>query len=148
MALQAIYTQARSHPEMCHWADHFKAALLQLLECMQGVEEAPVRTLALRILREMLKTEHNRLAEYTEITTLRVLAQFTDTDATVSCSVYCMLCGGLASQTFRLPQQIWSPTNWFPPDHFSLKTSPPKVQASARGGPRPLNWVHLLPILA
>ena len=47
-------------------------------------EDVPVRTLALRILRELLKTEHKRMAEYAEIVTLRVLVNFSDGDATVS----------------------------------------------------------------
>lgn len=83
-ALQNIYTQARGYPERCHWPEHFKAALLQLLDVIHSQEEASVRSLALRILREMLKTEHKRLVDFAEITTLRVLASFTDSDATVS----------------------------------------------------------------
>ena len=56
-----------------------------LLEAMLNSEDVPVRTLALRILRELLKSEHKRMAEYAEIVTMRVLANFTDGDATVSC---------------------------------------------------------------
>ena len=88
-ALQTIYTQARGFPEKCHWSENFKSALMQLLEAMQAVEDAAVRSLSLRILREILKTEHKRLAEYAEITTLRVLAAFTDSDATVSGCASC-----------------------------------------------------------
>jgi CLIP-associating protein 1/2 len=83
-ALQTIFTQARSFPEKCHWSEHFKTAMTLLLEAMLNSEEVPVRTLALRILRELLKSEHKRMAEYAEIVTMRVLANFTDGDATVS----------------------------------------------------------------
>lgn len=83
-ALQAIFTQARSYPEKCHWSEHFKSALMQLLEGMKVGQDPAVRTLSLRILREILKTEHKRVAEYAEVTTLRVLVSFTDPDATVS----------------------------------------------------------------
>ena len=56
-----------------------------LLAATAEGEEAGVRTQALRIFRELLKTEHKRMAEYAEIATLRVLANFSDGDATVSC---------------------------------------------------------------
>ena len=57
-----------------------------LLEAMLNSEEVPVRSLALRIVRELLKTEHKRMAEYAEIMTLRVLVNFADGDASVSWS--------------------------------------------------------------
>ena len=85
-----IFNQARSYPEMCHWAEHFKSALVLLLEAMREGEEGAVRALSLRILREVLKTEYKRMADYAEITTLRVLANFTNSDATVRVSV-CIL---------------------------------------------------------
>ena len=59
-------------------------AMTLLLEAMLTSEEAQARTLALRILRELSKTEHKRVGEYAEIVTLRVLANFADGDATVS----------------------------------------------------------------
>ena len=59
---------------------------------MEEREEIGVRTLALRILRELLKTEHKRMAEYAEIATLRVLANFADSDATVSVCVCVCMC--------------------------------------------------------
>lgn len=55
-----------------------------MLDGMQMGEDPSVRTLSLRILREILKTEHMRLAESFEVTTLRVLTAFIDPDATVS----------------------------------------------------------------
>ncbi|CAI8057490.1 CLIP-associating protein 1 [Geodia barretti] len=85
-ALQTIFTQARTFPEKCHWSEHFKTAMTLLLEAMLNSEEVPVRSLALRIVRELLKTEHKRMAEYAEIMTLRVLVNFADGDASVSWS--------------------------------------------------------------
>ena len=89
-ALQTVYTLARGYPEKCHWEEHFKPTLLLLLDHMQD-EDGAVQALAVRILREMLKTEHQRLLEFAELTTLRVLATFADSDATVCHVVLCLL---------------------------------------------------------
>ena len=82
-ALQTLFSLARSYPEKCHWEEHFQPTLTQLLECISCAEDGAVRALSVRTLREMLKTEHKRFSEYAEITTLRILSAFADSDASV-----------------------------------------------------------------
>ena len=43
-----------------------------------------MRTVSLRVLREVLKTQHHRLRDYAELTTMKVLRSFADKDASVS----------------------------------------------------------------
>ena len=45
---------------------------------------AGVRALSLRVLREMLKTEASRLHDFAELTTMKVLGAFADSEASVS----------------------------------------------------------------
>ena len=45
---------------------------------------AGVRIVSLRMLREILKTQHERLRDYAELTTLKVLKAFAESDASVS----------------------------------------------------------------
>ena len=47
-------------------------------------EDPNVRTVSLRVLREVLKTQHQRLRDYAELTTMKVLRTFADSDASVS----------------------------------------------------------------
>ena len=49
-----------------------------------GDSDAPVKLFSLKVLREMLKTQYERLKDYSELTTLKVLKYLTDTDLTVS----------------------------------------------------------------
>ena len=48
-----------------------------------GDTDVIVKCFSLKILREILKTEHDRLKDYAELTTLKVLKCFTDSDSTV-----------------------------------------------------------------
>lgn len=81
-ALQSLYTLSREFPERCNWEEHFKMVLLRLVEVIAD-PDAAVKILVLRIIREMLKTEQDRLKDYAELTTLKVLKAFTDEESTV-----------------------------------------------------------------
>ena len=43
-----------------------------------------VRAISLRVLREMLKSEGHRLKDFAELATMKVLAAFADSEASVS----------------------------------------------------------------
>ena len=45
--------------------------------------DSNVRVYSLRVLREMLKTDRERLKDYAELTTMKVLKAFADTDSVV-----------------------------------------------------------------
>ena len=47
-------------------------------------EDPNVRTVSLRVLREIMKTQHDRLRDYAELTTMKILRAFADKDASVS----------------------------------------------------------------
>ena len=81
--LQSLLTLSREYPEKCNWEEYFKPVLLRLLDLM-GDSDTTVKLYSLRVLREMLKTQHERLKDYSELTTLKVLKCFTDSDSTVS----------------------------------------------------------------
>ena len=81
--LQSLLTLSREYPDKCNWEEYFKPVLLRLLDLM-GDSDATVKLYSLRALREMLKTQHERLKDYSELTTLKVLKCFTDSDSTVS----------------------------------------------------------------
>lgn len=49
-----------------------------------GDSDPTVKLYSLRVLREILKTQHERLRDYAELTTLKVLKCFADSDPTVS----------------------------------------------------------------
>lgn len=49
-----------------------------------GDSDSTVKLYSLRVLREMLKTQHERLRDYAELTTLKVLKCFADSDTAVS----------------------------------------------------------------
>ena len=83
IALQSLYTLSREYPEKCNWEEHFKTTLLKLVETISDADPG-VRTVSLRVLREILKTQHDRLRDYAELTTMKVLKAFADTDASVS----------------------------------------------------------------
>jgi hypothetical protein len=87
-ALQSLYTLSREFPERCKWEEHFKGVFLRLVEVITDQDSA-VKILVLRIIREMLKTEQERLRDYAELTTLKVLKAFTDDESTVSLLVMC-----------------------------------------------------------
>ena len=80
--LQSLLTLSREYPEKCNWEEYFKPVLLRLLDLM-GDSDTTVKLYSLRVLREMLKTQHERLKDYSELTTLKVLKCFTDSDSTV-----------------------------------------------------------------
>ena len=81
--LQSLLTLSREYPDKCNWEEYFKPVLLRLLDLM-GDSDTTVKLYSLRALREMLKTQHERLKDYSELTTLKVLKCFTDSDSTVS----------------------------------------------------------------
>ena len=83
IALQSLFTLTREYPEKCNWEEHFKTTLLKLVETISDSDPG-VRTVSLRVLREILKTQHDRLRDYAELTTMKVLKAFADTDASVS----------------------------------------------------------------
>ena len=85
--LQSLLTLSREYPEKCNWEEYFKPVLLRLLDLM-GDSDATVKLFSLKVLREMLKTQHERLKDYSELTTLKVLKCFTDSDSTVSLGHY------------------------------------------------------------
>ena len=82
-ALQSLLTLSREYPDKCNWEEHFKSVLLRLLDLM-GDSDSTVKLYSLRVLREMLKTQHERLRDYAELTTLKVLKCFADSDTAVS----------------------------------------------------------------
>lgn len=82
-ALQSLFTLSREFPDKCSWEEHFKATLLKLVETITD-EDPNVRTVSLRVLREVLKTQNHRLRDYAELTTMKVLRSFADKDASVS----------------------------------------------------------------
>ena len=91
-ALQSLYTLSREFPDRCKWEEHFKVVLLRLIEVISDPESA-VKILVLRIVREMLKTEQDRLKDYAELTTMKVLKAFTDEESTVRMCVHmCVVC--------------------------------------------------------
>ena len=83
IALQSLFTLTREYPEKCNWEEHFKTTLLKLVETISDSDPG-VRTVSLRVLREILKTQHDRLRDYAELTTMKVLKAFADSDASVS----------------------------------------------------------------
>ncbi|XP_052252616.1 CLIP-associating protein 1-like isoform X3 [Dreissena polymorpha] len=54
------------------WNDHFKSVLLILLETL-GDDDLQVRSLALRVLREIVRNQAPRFKDYAELTMLRIL---------------------------------------------------------------------------
>ena len=82
VVLQSMLTLTREYPDKCNWDEHFKTVLLRLLDLM-GDSDSTVKLLSLRVLREVLKTQHERLKDYAELTTLKVLKCFADQDSTV-----------------------------------------------------------------
>ncbi|KAL4229385.1 CLIP-associating protein 1 [Mactra antiquata] len=54
------------------WDGHFKSILLILLETL-GDDDIHIRSLALRVLREVLRNQSQRFKEYAELTMLRIL---------------------------------------------------------------------------
>lgn len=82
-ALQSLYTLARESPEKCKWEEYFKTVLIRLMDLISD-NDNNVRVYSLRVLREMLKTDHERLKDYAELTTMKVLKAFADTDSVVS----------------------------------------------------------------
>ena len=83
ITLQSLFTLTREYPEKCNWEEHFKTTLLKLVETISASDPG-VRTVSLRVLREILKTQHDRLRDYAELTTMKVLKAFADSDASVS----------------------------------------------------------------
>ena len=83
IALQSLFTLTREYPEKCNWEEHFKTTLLKLVETISDSDPG-VRTVSLRVLREILKTQHDRLRDYAELTTMKVLKAFADSDASGS----------------------------------------------------------------
>lgn len=59
------------------WDTHFKSILLILLETL-GDDDLHVRSLALRVLREILRNQSQRFKEYAELTMLRILEAHKD----------------------------------------------------------------------
>ncbi|XP_064644239.1 CLIP-associating protein 1-like isoform X4 [Lineus longissimus] len=59
------------------WDEHFKSILLILLETL-GDDDANVKALALRTLREILRNQGDRFRDYAELTILRVLEAHQD----------------------------------------------------------------------
>ncbi|XP_053408715.1 CLIP-associating protein 1-like isoform X9 [Mercenaria mercenaria] len=59
------------------WDEHFKSILLILLETL-GDDDVQVRSLALRVLREILRNQSQRFEEYAELTMLRILEAHKD----------------------------------------------------------------------
>ncbi len=82
-ALETLYTQARESPESCTWSEHFQTVLLRLLELLSD-EESNVRAMCLRVFREMLKSNGDKLKDYAELATIKVLKGFSDPDSLVS----------------------------------------------------------------
>ncbi|XP_064397669.1 CLIP-associating protein 1-B-like [Halichondria panicea] len=82
-ALETLYTQARESPESCSWGEHFQTVLLRLLELLSD-EESNVRAMCLRVFREMLKSNGDKLKDYAELATIKVLKGFSDSDSLVS----------------------------------------------------------------
>jgi len=82
-ALQTLFNQARDNPGACQWEEHFKTVLLRLMELLSD-DEVNVRMMCLRVLREMLKSNGDKLRDYAELTTMKVLKGFADPDSLVS----------------------------------------------------------------
>lgn len=59
------------------WDEHFKSILLILLETL-GDDDLHIRSLALRVLREILRNQSQRFEEYAELTMLRILEAHRD----------------------------------------------------------------------
>ena len=57
--------------------------LLRLLELLSD-EESNVRAMCLRVFREMLKSNGDKLKDYAELATIKVLKGFSDSDSLVS----------------------------------------------------------------
>ncbi|XP_052805188.1 CLIP-associating protein 1-like isoform X10 [Mya arenaria] len=64
------------------WEDHFKSILLILLETL-GDDDMQTRSLALRVLREILRNQSERFKEYAELTVLRILDAHKDPEKEV-----------------------------------------------------------------
>ena len=84
--LQTLHGIARERSEMCNWEQNFSPVLLKLVELLQ-CDNAQLQVLALRVLREMLKSKPEMLKDYTEMTIMKVLNTYCNEVAEVGSDV-------------------------------------------------------------
>ena len=70
--LQTLHGIARERSDMCNWEQNFRPVLLKLIELLEK-NNIQLQVLALRVLREMLKSKPELLKDYTEMTVMKVL---------------------------------------------------------------------------
>jgi len=76
---------------MCNWEQNFSPVLLKLVELLQ-CDNAQLQVLALRVLREMLKSKPEMLKDYTEMTIMKVLNTYCNEVAEVgSYVIVCLI---------------------------------------------------------
>eukprot|EP00731_Ephydatia_muelleri_P012716 Em0007g26a len=83
LALQSLLTFSREYPNKCNWEKNMAATMRALLGLLDD-EEPPTRTMALRVVREILKTSNKMTGEFSEPLTLKVVKSFADNDTSVS----------------------------------------------------------------
>ena len=83
LALQSLLTFCREYPNKCSWDKNFRPTMKGLIGQLED-EEPPTRTMALRVIREILKTQSTRMGEFAEPLTLKVLLSFAHNDTSVS----------------------------------------------------------------
>lgn len=83
LALQSLLTFTREYPNKCNWDNNLTATMKPLLGLLDD-EEPPTRTLALRVVREILKTQSSKMVEFSEPLSLKVVKSFADNDTSVS----------------------------------------------------------------
>jgi len=75
---------------MCNWEQNFSPVLLKLVELLQ-CDNAQLQVLALRVLREMLKSKPELLKDYTEMTIMKVLNAYCNEVAEVGSDILDMV---------------------------------------------------------
>jgi CLIP-associating protein 1/2 len=81
-ALQNIFALARSYNND-NWKDHINDAMAVLIDNTQD-DDAHVRTLSLRVIRELMKSRPPGITQFTEQLTAKVLESYKETDCNVS----------------------------------------------------------------
>ena len=90
--LQTLYTLSREFPDRCKWEEHFKTVLLRLMAIFAETDDSGHKVLVLRIIREMMKSEHSLLKDYAEMTAMKVLKAFADPDPLVRMCASVYMC--------------------------------------------------------
>ena len=71
-------------PNKCNWDNYNLTATMKALLGLLDDEEPLTRILALRVIREILKTQSSKMVELSELLTFMTVKRFADNDISVS----------------------------------------------------------------